>query len=79
MLMFVLIYSELIAIVEMRDSEEGQNQPVWIGYAYTILLFVFGMLKSVFYHCAYNHMIVIGLGVKTSLIGAIYRKVNKHI
>lgn len=65
---------ELIATVEARDS--GRERPLWIGYALAVLLFIFGLLKTVFYHCSFNHMILIGLSVKCSLIGAIYRKVN---
>ena len=65
---------ELIEIVESRDIDEDKR-PVWIGYTYTVLLFLFGLLRSVFYHCSFNNMIVTGLSVRTALIGAIYRKV----
>lgn len=72
-------FRELIAIVESRDTNNEANEPAWIGYAYTVLLFIFGVLKTVFYHCSFNHMVVIGLSVKTALIGAIYRKVEEKL
>ena len=71
-----MLFRELIDTVENRDSEE--SKPVWIGYAFSVLLFVFGLLRTLFLQCAFNHMIVIGLSAKTSLVGAIYRKVLEN-
>ena len=70
------IFRELIDIVEKRGGEE--SKPVWVGYAFSVVLFVLYLLRTIFIHCAFNHMIMMGISAKTSLIGAIYRKVLTH-
>ena len=52
-----------------------ETQPEWVGYAMTVGLLCTSMLKSIYYHCTFNHMILLGMSMKTAFIGVIYRKV----
>lgn len=50
------------------------QDPMWHGIAYTVLLFVVASLQTLLLSQNYQRMFLVGLKIRTSLIGSIYKK-----
>ncbi|XP_041829097.1 ATP-binding cassette sub-family C member 3 isoform X2 [Melanotaenia boesemani] len=58
----------LISFTKQKDV------PVWWGYTLAFLMFFTALLQTIILHHHFQYCFVTGMNVRTSLIGAIYRK-----
>ena len=61
---------QLVQFIEDRSS------PVWKGYLFSIALFLSMQLQSIFFHQLWHQSTSLGLRIRTSLISAVFRKVE---
>jgi len=66
--------SLLIGFVEDKPTEEAENDFVWKGYIYAVLLFVAAFFSTLFMAQYSHRMYMTGLRARTVLVSAIYRK-----
>ncbi|XP_060074035.1 multidrug resistance-associated protein 1-like [Ylistrum balloti] len=80
---FVKLVSDIIAtlqpvvlgmIVSYIEATGKDRDPVWVGYALSVLFAVMGEVESVAYNTSLHLNMSLGIRVKSALIGAIYKK-----
>ncbi|KAL8579573.1 hypothetical protein ACOMHN_025526 [Nucella lapillus] len=63
-----LVLGELVKFIETHDRY------AWKGYVYSLVLFLFMQLQSLFFHQLFHCSTSISIHIRTSLISAIFRK-----
>lgn len=61
------IYSETIPQIQEKD-------PLWHGVFYALLLFFVASIQTLFLAQYFQRMFLVGLRIRTALIGAVYKK-----
>lgn len=70
-------------ILELGDNSTSPNpsfletefkEPIWKGIFYAILLFVVASIQTLFLAQYFQRMFLVGLRIRTALVGAIYKK-----
>ena len=54
----------------------NSSEPSWRGYFYAFLLFLVGLVQSLFLQQYFHHCLVVGMRVRTAVIAAVYNKVR---
>ena len=62
----------------MINFTKDKSIPVWRGYVYAVLLFCSAQAQSLLLHQYFHRCYRTGLRVKTAIISAVYRKVEKE-
>ena len=52
----------------------GTDEPIWHGYIISITMFLVATCQSLMVNFCFQRMYVVGMGIRTALISAIYRK-----
>ena len=68
-----LLYSLLISYT--RDK--GNPDEKWKGYVYGVAMFLVAMIISIVIHQYFQIVFVLGMRIRTALIGMVYAKVHK--
>lgn len=61
---------------EPVDYAAATRDPLWRGILYAVLLFVVASTQTLFLAQYFQRMFLVGLRVRTALVGAIYNKVT---
>nr|XP_045608210.1 multidrug resistance-associated protein 1-like isoform X2 [Procambarus clarkii] len=61
----------------IKFSESEEDEPMWHGYMYAILMLVCAQLQSLMLGQYFMRMMLVGLRIRTGVISAIYRKAMK--
>lgn len=57
-----------------QTHEVFEDEPMWRGFLYATLLFVVASLQTLFLSQYFQRMMMVGLRIRTALVGAIYQK-----
>ena len=57
-------------------TSDATQQPQWKGYFYAVMLLVVAVVQSLCLHQYFQSCITVGMRIRTTLIGAVYRKVG---
>lgn len=72
-----VIYFHLISLSSLLILFTKQKEaPTWWGYALAFLMFFTAFLQTLILHQHFQYCFVTGMRLRTSIIGAIYRKVH---
>ena len=52
----------------------SDDDEAWKGYLYAALLFVNGSLQTLLMHQHYHYMFLVGMRIRTAIIGAVFKK-----
>ena len=74
----IFSFSELIGYVESKNMP-GSHEYAWKGYVFALGLFVVAITQSVFFHQNFHFGMTTGMRIKSSLIGSVYKKVNRTV
>ena len=72
----IIFFSEnfRLLIEYMEDKNNPSN--MWKGYLYAVVLLVVSMFKEIFLQYYFHIMDIIGLWVRSAVIGLVYEKVG---
>ena len=73
MSMFVFLFSSLL-ISYTRDRSNPDDK--WKGYVYAIAMFLVAMTISLVIHQYFQIVFVLGMKIRTAIIGMVYAKVQ---
>ncbi|XP_031616914.1 multidrug resistance-associated protein 1 isoform X6 [Contarinia nasturtii] len=60
--------------IESRLNGSKQQDPMWRGILYAVLLFIVASTQTLFLSQYFQRMFLVGLRIRTALVGAIYKK-----
>lgn len=55
-------------------TENPEQDPLWRGILYAVLLFIVASIQTMFLSQYFQRMFLVGLRIRTALVGAIYKK-----
>eukprot|EP00731_Ephydatia_muelleri_P028696 Em0020g340a len=73
----LLAFVSPLILKAMINYTSDATQPQWKGYLYAVMLFVVAAVQSLCLHQYFQSCITVGMRIRTTLIGAVYRKAMK--
>lgn len=61
-------------IIENGKAVESEQQPLWRGILFAVLLFIVAAIQTLFLAQYFQRMFLVGLRIRTAIIGAVYKK-----
>ena len=73
---FSLLGSDCRLLIEYIETKNGPDGEEWRGYIFALSMCLVAMLQSIALHQYFHVVSVLGLNVRTAVIGMVYTKVG---